>query len=176
MSRNMNYLTRSVLGLMIVGTLAACDQSPTAPIPSDVAVFDGTDAAGRTSTSGRTSTGRPTTAVPGRPVSVDSLRPCRNGDQPTLTPEQIEAIRALWAAYHAEVNPLLRYINEVEMQAREAKANGASDERVAQILAQADSAKRQVAKATERLRDAINAILTEGQRRNHCLVAVPVTP
>jgi len=165
MSRHL--INRSVLALLFAGAFAACDQAPTAPDLPGVVALDGFDADNRTS-------GRPATGTTSGRVPVDSLRPCRPDETPSLTPEQIEQIRALWAAYHAEVDPLLRYIAMIEQQAREAKANGASAERVAEILAQADEAKRAVAKATQRLRDAINEILSEDQRRNHCVIAVPV--
>lgn len=164
-------INRSVLALLFAGAFAACDRAPTAPDLSSVVAFDGFAADSRTS--GRTNTGARPGTTSGR-VPVDTLRPCRPDETPNLTPEQIEKIRALWAAYHAEVAPLLRYIAMIEQQAREAAANGASRERVAEIVAQADEAKRAVAKATQRLRDAINEVLSEDQRRNHCLIAVPV--
>lgn len=174
MYRKLNHLvTRSALALLVVGALAACDNSPTGPSQSDVALFDG-DADSRSGRTGATgTTGRPV-ATPARRVPVDTLRPCRPDERPELTQEQIEQIRALWAAYNEAVAPLLRYIETVEKEAREAKANGASDERVAEILAKADEARREVAKLTQRLRDAINEVLSEGQRRDHCLVTVPV--
>jgi hypothetical protein len=163
-----NLFTRSLLATLVVGTLAACDQSPVGPVNPDLNLGDA-------SADARTTTARPTGTTTGR-VPLDTLRNCRIDETPGLTPEQIEKIRALYAAYHAEVDPLLRYIAEIEKQAREAKANGASDERVAEILAQADEAKRQVAKATERLRDAINAVLNEEQRHRRCVlepIAIP---
>ena len=169
-----NFITRSLLATFVVGALSACDKSPTAPDQSGALAFDGASADGRTGTSGRTPAAGPVRGTTTGRVPVDSLRPCRVDETPSLTPEQIEKIRALWAAYHLEVDSLLRYIAAIEQQAREAAANGAPRERVEQILAQADQAKREVAKATERLRDAINAVLSEGDRRLHCVVAVPV--
>lgn len=160
---------RTIVATLVVGTLAACDQSPVAPTAPDVVAF-GESADGRSGRTGGTTAARPGTT--GTRVPVDTLRPCRPDETPNLTPEQIEKIRALWAAYNDAVAPLLRYIAEVEQQAREAAANGASRERVEQILAQADAAKREVAKLTARLRDAINDVLSEDQRRNHCLIKV----
>jgi hypothetical protein len=185
-STMLRLVTRSTLAILVVGSLAACDNTPfTAP---SVESFDGSMANvtrgstarnPRTGDNGRTNTGRPDAGRDaGRPDAgrgvVDVNRVCRPDETPGLTPEQIEAIRALWEAYNEEAAPLIRYIAEIEKMAREAAANGASAERVAEILALADEAKRELAKLTARLRDAINEILSDDQRRPHCVVAVPL--
>ena len=164
-----NPKTRLFVLAMMVGGLAACDRATsTGPLPTS-----GADFALRSATGGLTApAARPGPATPARP-GIDTARVCRPEDIPGLTEAQIEAIRALYKKFNEEVAADLRYIAQVEQQAREAAAAGAPAERIRQILAQTDAAKAHVAEAAQRLREAIDKILDEGQRARHC-VATPL--
>lgn len=158
-----NRMTSAVLVALVAGGLTACEGARSTAPNAEVA-FATSSAAARFT---------PRDTARARP-GVDTAR-CRPED--ALTPAQIEAIRALWEDYYNAVGDLLRYIAEIEKEAREAAAAGVTPEGVARILAQADDAKRLVAEAQKRLREAIDAVLSEDQRRHHCaadpLPAVP---
>lgn len=156
MSRN--WIARSISTTLLALGLAACDRAAGTPLAPQLSADDSRVAS---VAHGGIST----------PTTVDGVRVCRPSELPGLTEAQIEAIRALYAAFNAEVAEDLRIIHAVEQAAREAAAAGASAEEVAQILARADLAKREVAEAEKRLREAIDAILDADQRRRHCVAS-----
>jgi hypothetical protein len=96
-------------------------------------------------------------------------RNCRNGDRPHLTPEQVEEIRALQAAFEAESAEIIRQIQAIVAEARAAAAAGASREEVQAILERADHLRRELAALEQRLRQAIADILNQDQRRHPCV-------
>jgi hypothetical protein len=154
-----NLMTRSIAVTLLAGSLAACDNGRSAPLAPLSPDLSASDSRGTTTARG---------GIKPR-VPVDSTRPCREGELPGLTEQQIEEIRALYAAFYAEVADDLRFIAAVEKAAREAQAAGASPERIAAILSQADAAKRHVVEAEQRLREAIAKVLNEEQRTRHCV-------
>lgn len=151
-----DFVSRPLVLAALTAGLVACDNSLTQPSGAE----PGTPAADRS----------PARPQPTRPVRPDTAKrhPCRGDNE--LTEEQIAAIRALSNAYQEEIADDLRLIAHVEEQAREAAAAGASRDRIAAILAQADEAKRNVAEATQRLRDAITDILHDD--RVPCFVVI----
>lgn len=159
MSRNL--ITRSISATFLAVAMAACDSSAGAPLGPELSA----DASRGV-----------TVARGGVTPTVDGVRVCRPGELPGLTEAQIEAIRALYAAFYKDVADDLRFIASVEQAAREAAAAGASAEEIAQILARANEAKRHVAEAEARLRQAIDDVLNNDQRRRHCVAPEPVRP
>jgi Spy/CpxP family protein refolding chaperone len=95
---------------------------------------------------------------------------CSRDSTARLTQDQIEKIRALKAAFEASIKDELALIRSVHQEAKEARAAGASEEQIKRILAKANDALEAIRKAEIRLKEAINAVLTEEQRRNHCIL------
>lgn len=93
---------------------------------------------------------------------------CHADNTPRLTQDQIEKIRALKAAFEASIKDELEVIRKVHEEAKTARASGASQEQIKRILAKAKDALEAIHKAELRLKQAINAVLTEEQRRNPC--------
>jgi hypothetical protein len=167
--RNQSW-KRGTLLVVFAASLAACSESLTTP-----SIATGDDASGDRATAGspaRTPEQKPDrpTVTPTRdPAKVDTRRTnCDDG----LTPEQIARIRALYNEYLDAIAPYVRLIQEVQQEAREAHQAGASRERIAEILAQADRAKQAIAELTARLRAAIQAIT--GRNDLPCWVVVKV--
>lgn len=94
---------------------------------------------------------------------------CGPGGPPRLTDEQIQQIRVLQQAFMEAVKDDIALIRRVTEAAHQAAQAGASRERVAEILHQADAAKQAVRQAEARLQAAIDAILTPEQRRGRCV-------
>ena len=95
---------------------------------------------------------------------------CQNDNTSRLTQDQIEKIRALKAAFEASIKDELETIRNVHQEAQRARAAGASEEQIKRILAKAKDALEAIRKAEIRLKEAINGVLTEEQRRNHCIL------
>jgi len=163
-----NSVIRSGIVTLLLTSLAACD-SATVTAPSNELSAASMDRVPVSSpTTARPQPARPVPApTPARPVAK---RPTCRPDT-GLTQDQIAKIRALQEAYQLAVADDLRLIAAVEAEAREAAANGASREKIAAILAKADRAKAHVAELQQRLRQAINQVLTDDQR--YCVATTP---
>ena len=98
-------------------------------------------------------------------------KPCGPAGPPRLTDEQIHKIRELQQAFMLVVKDDIALIRRVTEAAHQAAQNGASRERVAEILHEADAAKLRVREAESRLQAAIDEILTPEQRAARCLPA-----
>ena len=90
---------------------------------------------------------------PRHPLSVRSTRAACRGDK---------LVVRIFPPYPRNLS-ITRSGFPVSSSAREAAAAGASREKIAAILARADEAKKHVAEATERLREAISEILDVGE-------------
>lgn len=101
-------------------------------------------------------------------IAAHRPKPCGPGGPPKLTDEQIQQIRALQQAFMEAVKDDIAIIRRVTAAAHKAAAEGASRERVAEILREADEAKEHLRQAEARLQAAIDAILTPEQRARHC--------
>lgn len=108
-------------------------------------------------------------------IAAHRPKPCGPGGPPRLTDEQIHQIRALQQAFMEAVKDDIALIRRVIEAAHQAAQAGASRERVAEILRQADAAKENLRRAEARLQAAIDAILTPEQRAGRC-VPVPRRP
>jgi Spy/CpxP family protein refolding chaperone len=102
-------------------------------------------------------------------ITAHRPKPCGPGGPPKLTDEQIHQIRALQQAFMEEVKDEIALIRQVIAEAHAAAQAGASRERIAEILHQADAAKEAVRHAEARLQAAIDAVLTPEQRAARCV-------
>lgn len=107
---------------------------------------------------------------------IDAHRrvPCGPGGAPPLTDAQVAQIRALQQAFMEAVKDDVVLIRRTVAAATEAARNGASRERVSEILRQADAARERLRQAEIRLSNAIDAILTPEQKARRC--AAPGRP
>lgn len=109
---------------------------------------------------------------------IEAHRPrmCRPGERPDLTEEQITQIRALQQAFHEEVADELAAIKAAHEAARAAHQAGATREEINAILAGVQDELAAVRAAERALMDAIDAILTPGQRGAWCIIRRHVGP
>ena len=155
-----NSLMRFGILMTVVSVLTACSDNATTspdPVTESAASSDRGVSGGTTTTAGQP--GRPG-ATPQRPATPKPT--CR--PDTGLTAEQIAKIRALKAAFDEAVAPDLRQIAQLEAEARAAVQAGAPRERIEVILAEIERLKAHVSELEQRLRQAINDVLTDEQR------------
>jgi Spy/CpxP family protein refolding chaperone len=99
---------------------------------------------------------------------IEAHRPrrCRDDDRPRLTEEQIAQIRALHQAFQEAMADEIAAIKAAHQAARLAHQNGASREEIAAILAEVADEIAALRHAEHRLREAIQDVLTDDQRRD----------
>jgi Spy/CpxP family protein refolding chaperone len=95
---------------------------------------------------------------------------CRRDVLSQLSERQVQEIRQLKERFAAAIADELANIRAVLQAAREAKAAGASAEEIRQILARAEESIQKVRAAERALKVAILNVLTDEQKRDHCLI------
>jgi hypothetical protein len=109
---------------------------------------------------------------------IEAHRPkvCGPDGRPRLTEEQVAQIRALQQAFQAAMSDEIAAIKAAHQAARLAHQAGASREEIAAILAEVADELAALRQAERRLQQAIQDVLTDGQRRDWCIVRRHVVP
>jgi hypothetical protein len=109
---------------------------------------------------------------------IETHRPrvCRPGERPDLTEEQIAQIRALQQAFHEAMADEIAAIKAAHEAARAAHQAGATREEIAAILATVQDEIAELRAAEAQLWEDIQAVLTDEQREDWCIVRRHVRP